>query len=83
MKRLLSARIGGSRLLILLNLGDHAVQVAEDLPVHLHDAGLPLALGSVDEGERAVTLLSEFGQELRAGEEDRTGQAGFSELADP
>jgi hypothetical protein len=74
MWRELSARIGGSGLLVLLDFADHAVQVGEDLPVHLGHPGLPLALGDLDEGERAVALLAQLGQELRAGDENRTRQ---------
>jgi hypothetical protein len=39
----LSARIGGTAFLALLDLADHPVQVGEHLLVHLGDPGLPLA----------------------------------------
>ena len=64
--RELSARIGGLAFLVLLDLGDHAVQVGKDLLVHLRHAGLALAGGDLDQGERAVTLLAQLGQELRS-----------------
>jgi hypothetical protein len=81
--RELSARIGVVLLLILLvDLADHAVQVVQDLLVHLDYAGLALALRDVEERERAAVLLAQLGQELRPSEEDGAGQAGFSELND-
>jgi len=54
----LSTRIGGVLWLVFLDLADHAVQVAQDLLVHLDYAGVPIAGGDVDEGERAVPLLA-------------------------
>jgi len=62
-------------LLVLFDLADHAVQVGENLLVHLRDPGLALARGYFHEGERAAALLAELGQELGAGEEDWAGQA--------
>src|SRR4051794_11146256 len=70
----LSARNGGLRAGV--EFADHAVQVSEDLLVHLDQAGVPFAGGDVDEGERAVPLLAQFGEELRTGQEDGAGQAG-------
>ena len=78
----LSAGIGGTVFLALLDLADHPVQAGEDLLVHLRDPGLALAAGGVDQGERAVALLPQPGQELRPGDEDRAGQALLTELTD-
>src|SRR6516162_10501914 len=73
--RELSARIGGLRFAVLLDFADHLVQAGEDLLVHLGDPGLAVPGRGLDEGERAVPLLAQLGQELRPGEEDRAGQA--------
>jgi hypothetical protein len=57
----LSTRIGGLGFLVFGDLADHPVEVGEDPLVHLRDAGLALAGGDLDEGERAVTLFAQFG----------------------
>src|SRR6185437_9620395 len=75
--RELSARIGGAFLLVLLDLADHAVQVVQDLLVHLDYAVMPLVLRHVDESERSAALLAQFGQELRPCQENRARQAGI------
>src|SRR5262249_11615692 len=71
----LSARIGGVLWLVFLDLADHAVEVGQDLVVHLDRAVASLGLGDVDEGERAAALLMQLGQELFPGQEYRTSQA--------
>jgi hypothetical protein len=79
----LSARIGGLAgpgLGVGLKRGDDPVQVAQDLLVHLDHALVPGGLCGLDELQGAATLLVVLGQELRGGDEDRAGQAGFSEL---
>src|SRR5215469_11728533 len=76
--RELSARIGGLRRVVAdgFEFADHAVQVRGDLLVHLAHAGLAAGLGGADEGEGALVLLAELGQELGPGDEDGAGQAG-------
>jgi hypothetical protein len=61
----LSARISGVFLLVLLDLTDHAVQVGEDLFVHLDHTSVAFVLEDVAEGERVVALFTQLGQELR------------------
>jgi len=65
----LSARIPCSARFVLLDLDDHAVEVGQDLGVHLGYPGLSLAGGDVDEGQGAVALLAQLGQELRPGDD--------------
>ena len=49
----------------LLDFGDHPVEVGQDLLVHLDHAGLAVALGHVDQGQRGCLLFLEFGQVLK------------------
>ena len=44
------------------DLADHPVEVGEDPLVHLRHALLALAGGDLDEGERAMPLLAQFGR---------------------
>ncbi|MFJ2868274.1 hypothetical protein [Kitasatospora sp. NPDC087314] len=76
----LSARIGGLLRPVGFEFGDHPVEVGQDLFVHLGHPLVAAALGVVDERQRPLPLGLELGQELRSGEEDWAGQAGFSEL---
>jgi len=80
MWRVLSARIGCPGAGVFVDLADHAVKVGEDLDVHFREPGLAVVAGDVDQGERAAPLFAQLGRELGSGEEDRAGQAGFSEL---
>ena len=48
--------------------------------VHLRDPPVTGGLGGLHQGESAAAVFPEFGEELRSGDEDRAGQAGFSEL---
>jgi hypothetical protein len=74
----LSARISGVLLFVRadgLKLGDHAVEVRGDLLVHLGDADVAVVPGGGDQGEGALLLLAQLGQEFGAGDEDRAGEA--------
>ena len=55
---------------------DHAVEVGQDLLVHLGDPAVAGGLGGLDQGEGAAAVFPQFGEELRSGHEDRAGQAG-------
>ena len=44
--------------------------------VHLGHPGVSGGLGGLDQGEGAAAVFTQFGEELRSGEEDRAGQAG-------
>ena len=77
--RELSARLGSpapADVGLDLDLDDHAVEVGQDLLVHLDHPAVAGALCAVDEGEGAAAVFLQFGQGLRSGQEDRTGQAG-------
>jgi hypothetical protein len=56
--------------------GDDPVEVAQNLPVHLGEAGLAAGLGGGDELDDLPPLGVVLGQELRSGDENRAGQAG-------
>jgi hypothetical protein len=49
----------------LVDLADHPVEVGQDLVVHFGHAGLSVAVGHVDQGERAAPLLAQLGQKFR------------------
>jgi len=72
----LSARIGCRCGVVGVDLADHAVEVGEDVGVHLGHSGLPVGLRVVDEGEGPAAVLAQLGWELGPGEEHRAGQAG-------
>jgi hypothetical protein len=59
-----------------LDLADHAVEVGQHLLVHLQHAGVTGASGLVDQGEGPAAVGTQLGEELRSGQEHRTGQAG-------
>jgi hypothetical protein len=71
----LSARIGSLAFVGLAELADHAVEVGEDLLVHLGDAGMATGLRFGEQGERAVVLLAELRQEFGTSDEDRASEA--------
>ena len=75
---MLSARIGGidpdGR--VVIEGGDDAVEVSEDLLVHLGQPGLAAGLGGGDELDDLTAVGAVLGQELRGGDEHRAGQAG-------
>jgi len=62
---------------LFVDSGDHAVEVGEDLLVHLNDAGTSGGLGGVDESQRPAAVFAQFGQKLGAGQEHRAGQRGI------
>src|SRR5690349_13510827 len=74
----LSARMGrlraGGR--VIGESGDDAVQIAQDLLVHLGQPGLPASLGSGDELDDLAAMDVVLGQEFCGGDEHRAGQAG-------
>jgi hypothetical protein len=73
-----SARISGVLVFVpadALKLGDHAVEVHGDLLVHLGDADVAVVPGGGDQGEGALLLFAQLGQEFGAGDEDRAGEA--------
>lgn len=79
---LLSARVcGGLRLIgVGFQRRDDLLQVAQDLPVHLHHSCLAAGLGGGDDLQQLLALFAVLRQELGGGDEHRAGQAGFSEL---
>ena len=75
----LSARIGRPRSAVpgsSLERVDDAVEVAQDLLVHLDQPGLAAGLGGGDELDDLRAVGAVLGQELRGGDEHRAGQAG-------
>src|ERR1700748_3844061 len=72
--RELSACIGDLGFVVLLDSADHLFQGGEDLVFHFRNPGLAVPGSRLDEGERAVPLLAQLGQELRPGQEDRASQ---------
>ncbi|MFD8462705.1 hypothetical protein ACFV27_38900 [Streptomyces antimycoticus] len=76
----MSARIGRLRVVVLVEGGDDAVEVAQDLLVHLDEPLLSTCLGRGDDLQDFLALLAVLGQEVWRGDEHRAGQAGFSEL---
>jgi hypothetical protein len=59
---------------------DDGQQVLLDGAVHLGQALVAVAVGLGDQGLGLLELAAVLGQELRCRDEDRAGQAGFSEL---
>ena len=68
--RVLAVRLG------VVEGGDDAVEVAQDLPVHLDQPVLAAGLGGGDELQDLLAVVAVLGQELAGGEEHRAGQAG-------
>ena len=79
----LSGRTGGAFLRVVAGLQgcDDLFEVAGDLPVHLGQAGLAECFGRGNDLQRLLVLGAVLGQVLGGGDEDRAGQAGFSELS--
>jgi hypothetical protein len=77
MWRVLSARTGRLRLAgpwVCFQCADDLVEVAEDLPVHLAQAGLAAGLGRGDDLQHLLAVLAVPGQELGRGYEHRACQ---------
>ncbi|MGH3423064.1 MAG: hypothetical protein ACRDOD_26100 [Streptosporangiaceae bacterium] len=71
--------LGGSFFLVFQG-GDDLFEVGGDLLVHLRHPRLAAGFCDGDDLERGGVLGPVLGQELGGGDEERAGQAGFSEL---
>jgi len=75
----LSARIGGlacGGVRVGVQVGDDAVEVCQDLLVHLDQPLMASGLGCGDDLEDLSAVLVVLGQEIGRGEEHWAGQAG-------
>jgi hypothetical protein len=66
---------------VVFESADDGEQVGLDGAVHLGEAGVAVGFGAGNQCAGGVELLVVLRQELGGGDEDRAGQAGFSELS--
>jgi hypothetical protein len=78
---LLSGRIGCLLAGCAFEGRDDLLEVPGDLPVHLGQPVLAAGLGGGDDLQDFVVMVAVPGQELRAGDEGRAGQAPLTEPA--